>query len=71
MLEARDKMNVGPEDPISDVLDQLFLEQRSDSGREAAALREVQQRLNDKLLEMRYERYRHLGVYEEAGAVRS
>jgi len=25
----------------------------------------------DKLLETRYERYRHLGVYEEAGAVRS
>lgn len=26
---------------------------------------------DDKLLETRYERYRHLGVYEEAGAVRS
>jgi acetyl-CoA carboxylase carboxyl transferase subunit alpha len=25
----------------------------------------------DKLLEARYNRYRHLGVYEEAGAVRS
>jgi len=25
----------------------------------------------DKLLDTRYERYRHLGVYEEAGAVRS
>jgi acetyl-CoA carboxylase carboxyl transferase subunit alpha len=25
----------------------------------------------DKLLEMRYERFRHLGVYEEAGAVRT
>lgn len=38
----------------------------------------VQKHLNDlrgldteKLLETRYERYRHLGVYEEAGAVRS
>jgi acetyl-CoA carboxylase carboxyl transferase subunit alpha len=25
----------------------------------------------DKLLDARYERYRHLGVFEEAGAVRS
>ena len=56
MLEARDKLNLGPVDPISDVLDQPFLEQRSGTGKEAAALREVQQRLNDKLQEMR--RYR-------------
>jgi acetyl-CoA carboxylase carboxyl transferase subunit alpha len=25
----------------------------------------------DRLLETRYERFRHLGVYEESGAVRS
>ena len=38
----------------------------------------LQKHLNDlraldteKLLETRYERYRHLGVYEEAGTVRS
>lgn len=56
MLEARDKLTLGPEDPISEVLDRLSLEQRTGTGREAAALREVQQRLNDKLLETR--RYR-------------
>ncbi len=45
----------------------------------ASALKYViQKHLNDlralspeKLLESRYERYRHLGVYEEAGTVRS
>ncbi len=56
LLETRDKLNLKPEDPISDVMDHLFLEQRSGTGKEAAALREVQQRLNDKLMETR--RYR-------------
>ena len=56
LLETRDRLSLSPEDPISDVLDHLFLEQRSGPGKEAAALREVQQRLNDKLQEMR--RYR-------------
>jgi hypothetical protein len=56
LLEARDRLSLKPEDPISDVMDHLFLEQRSGNGKEAAVLREVQQRLNDKLQETR--RYR-------------
>jgi len=51
----------------------------NDPAQAASALKYVlQKHLNDlraldaeKLLETRYERYRHLGVYEEAGAVRS
>lgn len=51
----------------------------NDLAQAASALKYVlQKHLNDlraldadKLLETRYERYRHLGVYEEAGAVRS
>jgi acetyl-CoA carboxylase carboxyl transferase subunit alpha len=51
----------------------------NDLQQSASALKYViQKHLNDlrgldpeKLLETRYERYRHLGVYEEAGAVRS
>jgi len=51
----------------------------NDLHQSASALKYViQKHLNDlrgldteKLLENRYERYRHLGVYEEAGAVRS
>ncbi len=50
-----------------------------DPAQAAGALRyALQKHLNDlrglpsdKLLDLRYERYRHLGVYEEAGAVRS
>lgn len=51
----------------------------NDLNQSAEALKYViQKHLNDlrglsseKLLDLRYERYRHLGVYEEAGAVRS
>jgi acetyl-CoA carboxylase carboxyl transferase subunit alpha len=51
----------------------------NDPAQAASALRYVlQKHLNDlraldtdKLLETRYERYRHLGVYEESGAVRT
>ncbi|HUR56654.1 MAG TPA: acetyl-CoA carboxylase carboxyl transferase subunit alpha, partial [Opitutaceae bacterium] len=51
----------------------------NDVEQSASALKYVlQKHLNDlraldteKLLETRYERYRHLGVYEESGAVRS
>ena len=51
----------------------------NDPAQAASALKyAVQKHLNDlraldteKLLDTRYERYRHLGVYEEAGAIRS
>jgi acetyl-CoA carboxylase carboxyl transferase subunit alpha len=51
----------------------------NDPGQAASALKYVlQKHLNDlrgldsdKLVDARYQRYRHLGVYEEAGAVRS
>ena len=51
----------------------------NDTAQAAAALKyALQKHLNDlrglntdKLVDTRYERYRHLGVYEEAGAVRS
>jgi hypothetical protein len=56
LLQARDRLFLSPDDPISDVMDKRFLEQRTGTGREAVALRELQQRLDDKLRETR--RYR-------------
>ncbi len=51
----------------------------NDPAQAAAALKySLQKHLNDlraldlpKLLETRYERYRHIGTYEEAGVLRS
>ena len=51
----------------------------NDPAQAASALRYIlQKHLNDlralnteKLLETRYERFRHLGVYEDAGSIRS
>jgi hypothetical protein len=55
LLLARDKLNLSPDDPISDVLDKQSVEQR-DEGKDAVALREAQTRLNSKMQEV--QRYR-------------
>lgn len=55
LLVARDKLGLPPDDPISDVLDQRAVEQH-DEGKDAAALREAQSRLETKMQEV--QRYR-------------
>ena len=51
LLQTRDKLNLSPDDPISDILDKRFLEPR-DEGKDAAALREAQRRLGGKMQEV-------------------
>jgi hypothetical protein len=51
-LQARDKLMLAPEEPISDVLDKRFLEERGGESKEAKALREAQQRLQLKIKEL-------------------
>jgi hypothetical protein len=45
-------MGLPPDDPISDVLDKRFLEEHPDESKDAAALREAQERLNAKVEEV-------------------
>ena len=52
LLRTRDQMGLPPDDPISDVLDKRFLEVKPDEGKDAAALREAQERLNAKVEEV-------------------
>ena len=52
LLRTRDQMGLPPDDPISDVLDMRFLEEHPDEGKDAAALREAQERLNAKVEEV-------------------
>ena len=52
LLEARDRMALSPDDPISDVLDKRFLETKPDEGRDAATLRAAQEKLNAKVEEI-------------------
>ena len=52
VLKARDQLNLPPDDPCGDLLDQRFLAAKPDGGKEAAALREAQGRLGAKLQEV-------------------
>jgi hypothetical protein len=52
LLRTRDKLGLPPDDPISDIMDQRFLEEKAGEGKDAAALREAQSRLNEKIDEV-------------------
>jgi hypothetical protein len=52
LLEARDKLNLPPEDPFGDILDERFREDDAGEGKEADALREAQRRLDAKAREV-------------------
>jgi len=51
LLETRDKLCLPPEDPITDILDQRSVKQ-NDEGKDAAALREAQAKLEAKMKEV-------------------
>ena len=53
ILEARDKLNLPPDDPFSDVLEKRLAEETQDEGRDAAELRAARQRLDAKAAEVR------------------
>ena len=52
LLEARDKLNLPPDDPFGEILDERFRAQDPGDGKEAEALREVQKRLDAKAREV-------------------
>ena len=45
-------LGLPPDDPISDIMDQRFLEAKAGEGKDAVALREAQSRLNEKIDEV-------------------
>jgi len=53
ILEARDKLNLPPDDPFSDVLEKRLAEETPDEGTDAAALRAARKRLDAKAEEVR------------------
>lgn len=52
LLEARDKLNLPPDDPFGEILDERFRKDDAGEGKEADALREAQQRLDAKAKEV-------------------
>ena len=53
ILQARDRLNLPPDDAFGDILDRRLLDAQPDDGKDAAALREAQRRLDDKAKEVR------------------
>lgn len=53
ILETRDRLNLPPDDPFSDVLERRLGEETSDEGSDAAALRTARKRLDTKAAEVR------------------
>ena len=53
ILEIRDKLNLPPDDPFSDVLEKRLAEATHDEGSDAAALRAARKRLDAKAAEVR------------------
>lgn len=53
ILEARDRLNLPPDDPFGDVLEKRLAEDMPDEGRDAATLRAARQRLDAKAAEVR------------------
>ena len=53
ILVARDKLNLSPEDPFGDIIDQRFADHEDDDKKEAAQLRKARQNLDTKAHEVR------------------
>ncbi|MDB6156046.1 MAG: hypothetical protein JWL90_4499 [Chthoniobacteraceae bacterium] len=53
MLESRDKLNLSPDDPFSDLIDARFMEEESEPSADAEALRVARHRLESKAAEVR------------------
>jgi hypothetical protein len=54
MLEARDKLNLSPDDPFSDVMDRRFAEHEDDHKKESAELHKAQKNLDAKAQEVQH-----------------
>ncbi len=53
ILQARDRLNLSPDDPFSDILEKRFAEEIHDEGKDAAEVRAVRRRLDAKAAEVR------------------
>jgi hypothetical protein len=53
LLDARDRLNLSPDDPFGEVMDERFRAKEHGEGKEAEALREAQHRLDEKAGEVR------------------
>ena len=53
LLETRDRLNLSPDDPFGEIMDERFRAKDHGEGKEADALREAQQRLDEKAKEVR------------------
>ena len=53
ILQARDKLNLSPEDPFGDIMDQRFANHEDDHKKESAELRKSRQNLDAKAQEVR------------------
>jgi hypothetical protein len=53
ILEARDKLDLPPEDPFGDILDRRFVDQEDDQRKESEEFRKARQKLNAKVEEVR------------------
>ncbi len=53
ILTARDRLNLPPDDPFSDIMDKRLAEQDAGDAKEAAALRQAQRQLETKAQEVR------------------
>lgn len=53
LLDARDRLNLSPEDPFGEILDERFRAKDDGDDKEAEALREAQRRLDEKANEVR------------------
>jgi hypothetical protein len=53
ILEARDKLNLSPDDPFGDIVDKRLAEQEDDGKKDSADLRKAQQNLNTKAQEVK------------------
>jgi hypothetical protein len=53
ILETRDLLNLSPEDPFGDIMDERFAAEEDDHGKESAELRKAQQNLNTKAQEVK------------------
>lgn len=53
ILETRDRLNLPPDDPFSDILEKRLAEETADEGSDAAALRVARKRLDAKAAEIR------------------
>jgi SEC-C motif len=65
ILEARDKLDLPPEDPFGDIMDRRFADHEDDHKKESEEIRKAQQKLNAKVEEVRQLKESLAGMQKE------